>query len=126
MQVSFKELTASEQYKAAAANYSKAMMFASTLTVIIYYFVAGGVGLLTSLIVFVVWCLFGVSVLLALPMYMVKVWLTVKMAPHAVFPSGIPNTTTGRILKLLSNTAELVGLVLAVMVSWALMKYLSQ
>ena len=88
MKVTFKEIISSDAYQQSAQMYAKAMIFTSVITLIVTYFVRDDASFVGTLILMFGWSLFGVSLLLAMPFYMVYVWLVVKMSSDVAFPAA--------------------------------------
>lgn len=93
MAYSLKEFSKTEQYQKHATEHSKAMIFVSVMTSIISSFISDiDVSWLRHVIVFVVWSLFGTSILIALPSFILMSWTALKRMeleelgkPHGIY-----------------------------------------
>lgn len=107
-----------------AGSYSKSVIFAATLGVIFNYFTSSEATVISSVIFWVVWGLFGTSLFIALPFYALHVYIVAAKSGHTEFLSGIPKDTAGKILGILSTVVLLTGKIIAVLVSIWLLAYL--
>lgn len=96
MKVTFKEIISSDAYQQNAQIYAKAMIFVSAITLLLNYFVKDDVSFIGTIILIFGWSLFGVSLLLAMPFYVVYVWLVVKMSSSVAFPTAEPTNSKGK------------------------------
>lgn len=103
MKVSFKEVISSEAYQKNAQIYVKAMIFVSAITLLITYFARDDASFIGTIILIFGWSLFGVSLLLAMPFYMVYVWLVVKMTSSVAFPSAKPTNKKGEFWRMIAS-----------------------
>lgn len=79
MTYSLKEFSKTEQYQKHASEHSKAMIFVSVMTAVISSFFSDiEVSWLRHAIVFFVWSLFGTSILIAFPSFMLMSWTALK------------------------------------------------
>jgi len=93
MNYSLKEFSKTEQYQKHATEHSKAMIFLSVMTSVISSFFSDiDVSWLRHVIVFVAWSLFGTSVLIAFPSFVLMSWTALKRMeldelgkPHGVY-----------------------------------------
>jgi hypothetical protein len=93
MTYSLKEFSKTEQYQKHATEHSKAMIFLSVMTSIVSSFISDiDVSWLRHAIVFFVWSLFGTSILIALPSFMLMSWTALRRMeleelgkPHQIY-----------------------------------------
>ena len=79
MNYSLKEFSKTAQYQKHASEHSKAMIFISVMTSVISSFISDvDVSWLRHAIVFFVWSLFGTSVLIAFPSFMLMSWTALR------------------------------------------------
>jgi hypothetical protein len=122
MKFSFKEIIVTEAYQRNAEIYAKAMISASTLTIIVNYFLTDTATLIGVVLLLVGWSLMGVSILVALPCYALFVWLISKMSAHVVFVNGVEmKTPMGHYWKIMSslwkNISFIINIYLTIVVS---------
>jgi hypothetical protein len=103
MKITFKELTSGAAYQKHATEFCKALIFLSFITLAVCYFTLDNIGLLYAFIFFFVWSCFGVSILVAMPLYLLITLALVQMSSHTEYPSGKPNSTIGHFWKLIST-----------------------
>lgn len=93
MNYSLKEFSKTEQYKKNASDHSKAMIFLSVMTSIVSSFFSDiDVSWLRHAIVFFVWSLFGTSIVISFPSFMLICWTGLKRMeleelgkPHGIY-----------------------------------------
>lgn len=79
MNYSLKEFSKTEQYQKHASEHCKAMIFISVITSVVSSFVSDiDVSWLRHAIVFFVWSLFGTSILVAFPSFMLMSWTVLR------------------------------------------------
>jgi hypothetical protein len=123
MKITFKELTSSDAYNKNASEFSKALIFLSFITLVVSYFTLDNVGLLYAFVFFFIWSCFGVSILIAMPLYLLNILALVQMSAHTEFPSGRPNSTMGHFWKLISTLVNFTGYGLSIYSTYYLVQY---
>jgi hypothetical protein len=79
MSYSLKEFSKTEEYQKHASEHSKAMIVVSVMTSVVSSLISDiDVSWLRHAIVFFVWSLFGTSVLIAFPSFMLMSWAVLK------------------------------------------------
>ncbi len=122
MKVSFKEIVMSDAFQRNAEIYAKTMIFVSVATILVNYFLTDTATFIGAVLLLVGWSLMGVSILVALPCYVLYVWLVSKMSAHTAFANGEEiKTTKGNFWKLLSavwnNFSYVLNIYLTIVVS---------
>ncbi len=103
MKVTFKELISSEAYQQNAQLYAKAMIFVSAIAVLVNYFIRDDAHIIGAIMLIFMWSLFGVSFFLALPFYIVYVWLITKMSSHVSFPFAELEDSKGKFWRSIAS-----------------------
>lgn len=114
MKLTFKELVSGEAYQRAASAYCANMIFVSSITLIYNFFVSDNATLFSSLIFWFPWCVFGVGMFVAAPVYILNMLIITTLSGHTEYPSGIPINNMGKFLKLLSSMWLFFGFFLSV------------
>lgn len=123
MKMTFKEMVSGEEYQKHATDFCKALIFLSVITLIINYFTSDDIGFIYALIFFVVWSCFGVSIVIAMPLYLLSILAVVQMSPHTEWPSGRPNSTIGKFWKFIQSLTHFVGYGLSIYSTYFLINY---
>ncbi len=109
MDMSFKEFISSPVYERHASQYAKAMIFVSTIVLIISAMFFREIGIFSVAVLFFGWSVIGVSYLLAMPLFLLRSIIIVQMMPHTSFPDGVPIDGFGKALRMLSNIVVQLG-----------------
>jgi len=123
MKITFKELTRGEEYQKHASEFCKALIFLSFITLVVSYFTLDDIGFFYTLIFFFAWSCFGVSILIAMPLYLLNTLTLVQMSAHTGYPSGRPNSTIGHLWKLISILLNFTGYGLSIYSTYYLVQY---
>lgn len=123
MKITFKELTGGEEYQKHASEFCKALIFLSFITLVVSYFTLDDIGFFYTFIFFFVWSCFGVSILIAMPLYLLNTLALVQMSAHTEYPSGKPNSTIGHLWKLISTLLNFTGYGLSIYSTYYLVQY---
>lgn len=123
MKMTFKEMVSGEEYQKHATEFCKALIFLSVITLIISYLTNDNVGIFYALIFFVIWSCFGVSIVIAMPLYLLSILAVIQMSPHTEFPSGKPNSAIGKFWRFIQNLIHFVGYGLSIYSTYFLLQY---
>lgn len=123
MKMTFKEITSGEAYQKHASEFCKALIFLSFITLVVCYFTLDNIGLLYAAIFFFIWSCFGVSIIIAMPLYLLNILALVQMSAHTEYPSGKPNSPIGHFWKLISILINFTGYGLSIYATYYLVKY---
>ena len=114
MKLTFKELVSGKAYERAASAYCANMIFVSSITLIYNFFASDNATLFSSLIFWFSWCVFGVGLFVAAPVYILNMLIITMLSRHTEYPSGVPINNMGKFLKLLSSMWLFFGFFLSV------------
>lgn len=123
MKLTFKELTSSDAYQKKATEFCKALIFLSFITLVVSYFTSDNISLLYAFAFFLIWSCFGVSMLIAMPIYLLSILALVQMSSHTEYPSGKPNSSFGHFWKAIATFINYVGYGLSIYSTYSLVQY---
>jgi hypothetical protein len=124
MKMTFSDMVSSDAFKQEASNFTRNIAIVTTITLIYSFVVSDNATLFKSILMWVAWCVVGSTLLIAMPVYLIYVFLICKMSAHAEYPSAEPTNIVGKSLKLTARLWMFFGYVFSVLatnqvVQWA-------
>jgi hypothetical protein len=112
MRVTFKEIIYSQSFQQHATMWAKNGIFVAIITLIgMAIFANANLGI-KWLFVFL-WALFGTSLLISLPTFLLYAWLASIQSTYSFIPSGRPINFVGRIILLLKYIVSILHILIS-------------